>query len=494
MSRNSAYILALGWLMVLLGAVGLILTYLVSSSDVASTLTYTSGNCPLAETYYKQSDLTKVEQKQFSTNAIAYDLIGASHQRYRLVIDYSIDSQTRDKLEVKTYLSSSSSLMPLTINYLLNGTISQSDSLKGEGRNYFVSSESLKIDSNSNLLGISIIPKDSCEFSANELLKINKQDEYGKVLSNWKSSSSALANFQGDTLELSPGDNYVAFDDWSYVGKILSQGIEISYFSPKSNKWLDLSTSEPITRPGTAYLIRNTTQAKISVAMPKPFRVPDDLNSSVIEKGWNLVALNSSDKKIKDYQVAINPDQINLISPKLYSLGELVDGGYISEINPIKDAEAVKLDVNKALNEQATGKYWIKLGKEPESKLKIPNLILNVEGMGDSFASRQIPLKISIENKDSVKHQIISATSSDPCQIGVIVRDSKGKTIFDDFSKRACPLWPNLEDLSPGSKKEYNYLWEAPANLKGNYVMDVYFTYSRLAGNKLVKSASITLK
>jgi hypothetical protein len=149
---------------------------------------------------------------------------------------------------------------------------------------------------------------------------------------------------------------------------------------------------------------------------------------------------------------------------------------------------------SKLLDGQAMGNFWIKLSKEPDHATKIPNLVLSVEGVGDSFAGRQVPMKIIIENQDSYMHQVISSSVSDPCQVGIRVKNAKGKIIYDDFKKRICPLWPKLEDLSIGGKKEYNYLWEAPATLKGNYTVDIYFNYSRLFGNQLIKSSSINLK
>jgi hypothetical protein len=308
LSRKSANILVLGWLLILLGTIGFALTYSIKTNVADNLTAYRSGDCPLADSYFKDSDLTNAEKKQFSSNAKAFELIGQSSQRYRLIFDYRIDTQSRQKIEIRSFVSSEDKLHNLSIKYLLNGVDSSGDKRIESDQNFAYLSSNLEINSPVNFLGISISVDGTCEFSQSELIKLDIEQDYGNSVKNWASGNSALSNFKGNEITLLPGDNYLSFDDWGYIANLLAKGIEVLSFSPTENKWIKMDKNIPVVQPGKVYLIKNASKDRLTLAAPKPYRVPDDLTSLSLQKGWNLVAFNNANQKLSEIEVSVNED------------------------------------------------------------------------------------------------------------------------------------------------------------------------------------------
>lgn len=491
MGRNSANILSLGWLITLLGVVGLGLTLTLDLSTSAKVSNYVSGNCLTGKSYYGESDLTENEKKQFSSNAVAIDAIGTSQKRYRLVIDYLISGVSRDNLETKVFLSADEPIKNFKYQFLLNSTVQEENKVSGD-LPFFYQSKDYRLNSAESSIGVAYYLNDKCEFSVQDLVLVSKSAEYGKKVTNWSKSEVALSNFESKELELNPGENFISFSDWVSLEDLIRKGLKVQFFSPKQNRWLNLQKASAISYPGRVYRVNNPSSTKLKIAQPAPFRVPNDLNKNILEQGWNLIEIDESDaSKSKFYA---NPDPINLIATQHFSINELIAAKKITSLFKVENGKKSELNIANHEISISSGRYWLHLNNESNIPLKMPNIVLSVEGGGNTISSHQVPLKLIVENKDDSSHFVVSSNHLDPCQIGIRVRDKSGKIITDDFSGKVCPLWPSLAELKVNEKKEYNYLWVVPKNIKGDFVIEAYFNYSRLSGNRIIKTSSITLK
>ncbi len=467
---------------------GLTLTLDLSSSKVSSG--YSSGKCVTGKSFYKRSDLTKIEKEQFSSNASGYEIIGTSGVKYRLILDYRVNGASRDRLQTRTFISSDNFPSPLKLKLLINSAIvSQSDISSNTPYYYFA--KEFPLEAKKIAYAASLYIGENCEFSSDELVSIDELYEYGQKVDNWPENADILANFKNQNISLVTGENLVSFDDWTYLAGLIDRGIEINYFSPRANKWLKMSKKNAIAYPGRIYKLKNSSSSTLTFKTPS-FRVPDDLNSQALEQGWNL--MNLKGQSPNDNKFYLNPDPINLISEKQKTLSELISSKLITAIFKQDNDNQDNVSLEESQTKIKQGKYWLKLTSEADTSFKMPNLILNIEGSGNSFSSNQVPLKLTVENKDSASHFVVSSDVLDPCQIGIKVKDNRGKIVYDSFSSRVCPLWPNMEELKVNEKKEYNYLWEAPKGIKGDYTLEAYFNYSRLPGNKIIKKSSLTFK
>jgi len=131
----------------------------------------------------------------------------------------------------------------------------------------------------------------------------------------------------------------------------------------------------------------------------------------------------------------------------------------------------------------------------PEIILKQTNLSLEVAGGGDTYQKGEfIPFTIFIRNDDSISHYLIPSGLNDPCQLKVIISDEREEKVFDSSDRIACTPWVNLEELPPGEKKEYNYIWQAPKNLVGDLIFKAFLDYSRLDGQEIVSQTKVLIK
>ncbi len=486
MGRNSANILALGWLITLLGAIGLGLTLTLDLHANEQNQGFVAGNCLKGNSFFEQTDLTRGEIDQFSSNAMAYTIIGVSNSRYRLILDYRISGADRQLLQTRIFITSIELPDDLKLKILLNGATEGEATI--DTKPYYYLTKDLTLNSDKASLALSLYRDSTCEFSTQELVVVDKTLQYGEVIENWQ-DSPVLANFQESNINLKPGDNFVSFDDWIYLKEALNKGVAVDYFSPKFNKWLALRKDNAIVWPGRVYRLHNFSSHNIALDISKNFRVPNDLNAATLQKGWNLVNLSKS--SLSDNKFCLNPDPVNLISSDVHSLKDLIESEHVTKIYAKDAQEALDLQSPEKFK---SGQYWVFLENEKQSSFKIPNLVLDLVGAGDSYSSSTIPLKFTVENKDRASHWVVSSDVADPCQIGIRVKDKKNNLVFDDYGSANCPLWPKLEELKINQKKEYNYLWKPPSGLKGDYIMELYFSYSRLPGNRLIKSSSITLK
>ena len=493
MGRTSSNILVFGLTITLLAVVGLGLT-LASDKREDKHLLYSVGDCPLDNVYFRSSDLTHREKRQFSSEAFAFDVIGTSRNKYRLIIDYLLETSTRKNLQVKVLLTPKTEVDFSQMNILINAV--ETDSIEAEKQDdgpVYLSSK-IALDSNDNHLGIELRNKKGCEFRVNNLLKL-EQARSSLEETSGTFDSPALSNYQTEEIILSPGNNYVGFEDWSYLPDLFEHNFEIYKYDSISQTWEKMGKYNYIAEPNKAYLISNPNSENLAISLPRSYRVPDDINSITLTKGWNILNIDDPQIDLPDLPIAINQKPIDLISRKIYTVEDLIEKDLIKKIFFLTNGEEFEqIDLNKISEQSSSGIFWIYLESEPENDLKIPNLIFDVEGLGDSFESNQIPIKINVENKDNIPHYLVASGINDPCQLGLRVKDDRGKVIFDDFTNKICPLWPTLEKLSENDKKEYNYLWEAPKNLKGEFVLEVYLNYSRLGVPQLVKSSTITIK
>ena len=190
-----------------------------------------------------------------------------------------------------------------------------------------------------------------------------------------------------------------------------------------------------------------------------------------------------------------NSNNKQFSSQESYSITHLIDNGFaLASGYTVKDGELVKADF-KDISSISQGPFWLFINKEPSPELRQFNLSLSIDGGGDTYQKQQfIPFRVIIRNNDSVSHYLIPSGIIDPCQLKVVITDAKAKAVFDSSSDQVCPLWPRLEELSPGAKKEYNYTWQVPKNLTGELTMRAYLDYSRLGGEKLITEARVSVK
>ncbi|MFH1855565.1 MAG: hypothetical protein ABH810_04155 [bacterium] len=493
MGRTSSNILVFGLTITLLAVVGLGLT-LVSDKRENKQSLYLVGECPLDNVYFRSSDLTYRERRQFSSDASAFDVIGTSQNKYRLIVDYSLETSTRKNLQLKALLTPKTDVGFSQMNILVNAVEVDSVEADKQDNGPVYLSTKIPLDSNDNNLGIELRSEKGCEFRTNSLLKLEQargvSDEGGEGF-----DSAVLSNYQTEEIILSPGDNYVGFEDWSYLPDLFKHNLKIYKFSLISQAWEKTGKYDYVAEPNRAYLISNPNIKNLTIDLPRPYRVPNDINQISLAKKWNMISVDDAQNNLSDLQVNINQKPTELISQTTYKIGNLVQKELIRKIFILNDdGDFEQIDLGKINEQPSSGIFWIYLENEPESDLKIPNLVFDVQGLGDSFESNQIPIKISVENKDDSPHYLVASGINDPCQLGLRVKNDQGKIIFDDFSNKVCPLWPTLEKLSENDKKEYNYLWEAPRDLKGEFILEFYLNYSRLGTPQLVKSSNVTIK
>lgn len=495
MNKDSANILVFGWAIILLSLIGGVLLININLELSSKNALLLSGDCPIAKSFYQKSDLKNSEKNQFSSNAVAISAIGGSQTSYRIVFDYAITGELRDKVQVKVLVGSvgGGSLGGISISPLLNGTKEEkkSDPNSSGVDSTLYNSFELNSSSRNNTLGLLINKNDGCEFQLNNLINIDSKTVSRGVNKGFSGTDSAIKLTKSSQLELSPGSNYFGSLDWFDLKQLTSQGLKTSYFNSRTKTWVQ---EKQFGEPNLAYEIYNPLKDKIKVDVPSDYRVPDDINFPQVSQGWNFLYQGNSES-ISQMKLSFNPENRDFVSGDNPSIKDLVDKGFASNwAFRVQDGKLVKFDLNGS-SPIDQGPFWLFINKAPDSILKQINLSLNVNGGGDTYQQGQfIPFKITIFNNDQLSHYLVSSAEVDPCQMKVVIVNDGGKTVFDGSGNQACPSWPNLEELSPGAKKEYNYTWQVPNHVTGNLTLYVYFDYSRLNGQKLLGEAKVLVK
>ena len=493
MSKNSANILAFALTVIVLSLVGfcLINPLKINAADNPSLLL--SGQCPVGRSFYKKSDLKLAEKAIFSDNAVAYSILGTSSKKYRVVIDYSSNNNLKDRIKVKYYiLPDKGNLGDISVQLLING-IENEKSLSDQDAHSDTSvyrSAEANLSNGKNTIGLIIKKKNDCEFKANELFAIDSNNPILKE-KNLNVSETTAKTLESANLRLKPGVNYYGSRDWMNFQKLQERGLKTVYYNPTKQAWTE---EKEIGEPGRAYAIINSSKDDLEVIRPQDYRVPDDINYPSVAKGWNLLYYNPSNDPPGKMRVYFNSNEKNFISKDSFALLDLVrDGRASSKIYSIERGNLKENDLNRLENFE--GPFWFNISSEPKTTARQVNLGLSIIGGGDTYAKGDfIPFKLNILNNDTSSHYLVSSGIADPCQIKLEITDREGKQVFDDLNMKNCPLWPNLEELSPGSKKEYNYTWLVPSYLSGELKVRAYLNYSRLGEDYILDETQVVIK
>lgn len=489
MSKNSAIILVFGWFLIILAVLGLGFGFNLKAPISNNQESYLAGECRNKKSYYQLSDLTKEEQKQFSSNAVGLQTYNDRAEQFRIVLDYNLIHGQRDKIKIKFFIRSGSTLGQLSIASLINGVQAANEQADPEKDYLLFNTPEIELSAANNSIGLIILNNKDCEFKVSSLINLNNESPSlgGQELDKFNSIAKTYL-INKTTLE--PGINYLGFDEWKSFQGYRDAGLKIASFDSSLKKFI---SADQIAEPGRGFAINNPTNQKITLDRPDNFRVPDDVNAPVLSLGWNLL-YQSDNEKIADLKVYINNDRANFISNKYFTLGELVKEGYGSADIYVASQSLQKQNLNLA-NLDSQGVFWFYLKKEPTVLQQQLNLSLKILGADDTFSKGAwVPIKLSVQNNSDTDHYLISPQSGDACQIYLEIIDEQGKKLYSSADRSACPLWPKLEKLSPGAKKEYNYTWKLPDKFSGQLTAKAYLTYDRQAGSQISDKANLLIK
>jgi hypothetical protein len=479
--------LVFSWALIAISIVGFALTGLLSSETSISKANYLSGGCAVGSSYYQIVDFKNSEKQYFTKRAIAISAIGSSTNEYRILVDYFYYSDGRDKIRVKYQIESPQNFVSPSFKILING-VEEPSSFKGEdirsGRLNFTSGSGvIELESEKDKIGFAFSQNDKCELKINDLIHLNAANK-GKS----DGFVDSIKPIKNSTLILKPGFNYYGSEDWFDLTDLANKGFKVLAYNGKAKQW---AKERAVGEAGRGYAIYNPTKSEIVLDSPREYRVPDDIDNNRIQKGWNLIYLNG--RGLSSQRFSINNKTKEFTTSKKLSFSELtVQKAASSTIYAVSEGNFKKTDLSKLDNFE--GLVWLYLFNEPTTVLKQNNLVLSLLGVGDTYtAGSEVNLGVEILNNDSLSHYLTVGSEIDSCQIGLQVLDQSGNKIYDSQPGKDCSLWPKLDELPPGAKKEYNYRWVIPKEATGKLKVRATLDYSRL-GQSIINESEISVK
>jgi hypothetical protein len=489
LSKNSSSILVFGWAVVVAAIFGLILSVFLNSKSPEMYANYLSGQCAVGNSFYQINDLKNEEKAQYSKNAISIAGIGVSKEKYRILVDYNYYSDVRNKLSVKyIVLSDTQKVENISASILVNAVEKElsfnNNSPKENNLNFISGSDTIDIAGEHDVIGFLLKKDNQCEIKINNLIEL--KPEFKNEIQGYTETIGVPSN---NEFELKPGINYYGSLDWLDFNPLQRKGFKILFYDGSKKKWVKENS---YAEPGRAYVIFNPTKSIIKLEKLREYRVPDDINTYRINKGWNLIYIGNGEN-ISKIKFTSNNNSEEFVTNEKFLISDLIAKKLVSQkIYVLKDGKPQNVDLKDTNGYK--GPVWVYLFDDPAVSLRQINLSIPIKGGGDSYkAGNQVSFKVSVLNNDVANHYLANQSSSDSCQLRLEVLNQKDNLVYDSSGGRNCAIWPKLDELPPGQKKEYNYSWVIPKDISGKLKVRAIFDYSRLGG-EIINETEIDVK
>lgn len=453
-------------------------------------------SCEKQKSYVQETELYGYEKGDYSDNAKAYRILDSHNRAFKIIFDFS-KGLTGNGYNFKASLLNiadrklnlGGAVLKLKTDdqdITLNPTSNQS--IVEPGSSIVFNSSNQNIKQNSKL-SLEIRQGKTCISRVLESLDVSSLEQSTPAL-----NEGVFVGTESATINVPSGFSAIGFSDWRGLESFRNMGVKVlSYNRESSRMWSEIEGDQKsVLEPGVGYYLENDSDSTISVKPDEPFKVPSNVSSHTMRKGWNIFYNDMGrTTSISDFKVTIGSTDygIHSFKSKEWKLGELIDSKIVSPqiFKVSKFLEGSFPAMNPfGLEENSVNEgevFWVYLFDEPDfDTLSSPNLDFSMKLDKESYKTGEtVRISYKITNLSDSDIILDKENQEDPCQYGFVAL--KGKKVVSSTlqsSISSCPKWPDQINLPPGSLIEYNQTWEIPADVSGEIRLVGYLDQSRI--------------